>query len=135
MSWLFGYLHLEILLRVIHSWNNIKGKYNMFVIPVPFSKEHKGMLAQANPKALEYQGGEGGYRNQTNIPIPRYRKNAITKKEIVRKLYSLFTFPVGLSSQKRLIAKVIVKENISRGMVIYWIQRKQQQQQITAVAK
>jgi hypothetical protein len=110
MSWLFGYLHLEILLRVIHSWNNIKGKYNMFVIPVPFSKEHKGMLAQANPKALEYQGGEGGYRNQTSGPV-------------------------GLSSQKRLIAKVIVKENISRGMVIYWIQRKQQQQQITAVAK
>jgi hypothetical protein len=31
MSWLFGYLHLEILIRVILSWNNSKGKYNMFV--------------------------------------------------------------------------------------------------------
>ena len=56
MSWLFGYLHLEILLRVIPSWNNSKGKYNMFVIPVPFSNEHKGMLAHCK-ELLEYQNG------------------------------------------------------------------------------
>jgi hypothetical protein len=57
MSWLFGYLHLEILLRVILSWNNSKGKYNMFVIPVPFSKYHEDMLAHCK-ELLEDKNGQ-----------------------------------------------------------------------------
>jgi hypothetical protein len=48
MFWLFGYLHLEILLRVILSWNNSKGEYNMF---------QRNIIQGPLQELMEYQNG------------------------------------------------------------------------------
>ncbi len=54
-------------------------QHNMFVIPVPFAKEHKGMLAHCK-ELLEYQNGMVAIHPRNNKLIVALREGILDKE-------------------------------------------------------